>query len=89
MGTWTTLRQGVVLQEEGKPSNSVFLIVHGGADVTSRGVPIRALREGQVRWAGSIDRGGGGGSIYREKGWGGVAHLATATGSSPRSLLVL
>ena len=32
-GTWATLRKGATLQQEGQPSNSVFLIVRGGADV--------------------------------------------------------
>ena len=32
-GTWTTLRKGATLQQEGAPSASVFLIVSGGADV--------------------------------------------------------
>ena len=36
-GTWTTFRKGTTLQEEGQPSNSVFIIVHGGADVLVRG----------------------------------------------------
>ena len=36
-GTWTTFRKATTLQEEGQPSNSVFLIVHGGADVLMHG----------------------------------------------------
>lgn len=32
-GTWTTLRAGAMLQEEGRDTNSVFLLVRGGADV--------------------------------------------------------
>jgi len=32
-GTWTTFRKGAVLQEQGCPSNSIFLIVSGGAEV--------------------------------------------------------
>lgn len=36
-GTWTTLRAGAVLQEEGRASNSVFVIVRGGADVNVDG----------------------------------------------------
>ena len=36
-GTWTTLRKGATLQEEGKPSASVFLLVQGGADVSVSG----------------------------------------------------
>ena len=37
-GTWATLRKGATLQQEGKPSNSVFLLVRGGADVAMGGV---------------------------------------------------
>ena len=36
-GTWTTLRKGATLQEEGQPSASVFLLVSGGADVAVGG----------------------------------------------------
>ena len=45
--TWTTLRKGEVLQEEGKASNSLFLIVKGGANVTYDGEHSHALREHQ------------------------------------------
>jgi len=48
MGTWTTLRKGAVLQEAGKPSNSVFLIVSGGVDVSSKGELMHNLDAGQV-----------------------------------------
>lgn len=36
-GTWTTLRKGATLQEEGQPSASVFLLVSGRADVAVGG----------------------------------------------------
>ena len=46
-GTWTTLRKGATLQEEGEPSASVFLVVSGGADVKVASKRSHRLREHQ------------------------------------------
>ena len=46
-GTWTTLRKGAKLQEEGQSSNSLFLIVRGGADVSHGGRFSHKLHEHQ------------------------------------------
>lgn len=47
-GTWATLRKGATLQQEGQPSNSVFLIVRGGADVAiGKSMPSYSLHEHQ------------------------------------------
>ena len=46
-GTWTTLRKGATLQEEGEPSASVFLVVSGGADVKVDGTKSHRLSDHQ------------------------------------------
>ena len=46
-GTWTTLRKGATLQQEGAPSASVFLIVSGGADVKIGAKKYHRLHEHQ------------------------------------------
>jgi len=72
LGTWTTLRQGAVLQEEGKPSNSLFLIVHGGVDVSVRGDRIHSLGEGQFIGDMGLSNG-----IHLRNPVMGVAHVET------------
>ena len=46
-GTWTTLRKGATLQQEGEASASVFLVVSGGADVKIGGKRSHRLHEHQ------------------------------------------
>ncbi|KAL1520675.1 hypothetical protein AB1Y20_022244 [Prymnesium parvum] len=46
-GTWVTFRKGATLSEEGQPSNSVILVVRGGADVFFEGQFARSLSERQ------------------------------------------
>lgn len=46
-GTWVTLRKGATLSDEGQPSNSVILLVRGGADVFFEGQHARALSDRQ------------------------------------------
>lgn len=46
-GTWTTFRSGSILQEEGQPSNSLFLIVQGGAEVHFEGRHTHNIRSHQ------------------------------------------
>ena len=50
-GTWTTLRKGATLQEEGQPSASVFLLVSGGADVAVGGKKVLS-RKGKHQFIG-------------------------------------
>ena len=46
-GTWTTFREGMTLQEEGRPSNSLFLVVRGKCDVDFAGVKTHSLGDHQ------------------------------------------
>ena len=46
-GTWTTFREGMTLQEEGRPSNSLFLVVRGKCDVNFAGVKTHSLGDHQ------------------------------------------
>lgn len=46
-GTWTTFRKGVMLQQEGEASSSVFLLVTGGADVSFHGKKSHRIRDHQ------------------------------------------
>jgi len=74
VGTWTTFRKGTVLQEEGQPSNSLFLIVRGGADVYKGGKQCHALHEHQ--FIGDMGLSSG---IVLEGPVLGVAHVETNT----------
>lgn len=71
-GTWTTFRKGTTLQEEGQPSNSVFLIVHGGADVLVHGDKAHHLHEHQFIGDMGISSG-----IVIKQPVHGVAHVET------------
>lgn len=46
-GTWTTLRKGATLQQEGELSASVFLVVAGGADVWCAGKKSHRIHDHQ------------------------------------------
>ncbi|KAL3905630.1 MAG: hypothetical protein SGPRY_010846, partial [Prymnesium sp.] len=46
-GTWVTFRKGATLLEEGQPSNSVMLVVRGGADVFFEGQYAKGLSDRQ------------------------------------------
>ena len=72
-GTWTTLRKGAVLQEEGKPSNSLFLIVSGGATVSRGGEFTHSL--GEQQFVGEMGLSSG---IHLASPVLGVAHVETS-----------